>query len=349
MEKSLKELAWNVTEEEYRKDPAYSYSTLAKFEREGWRNFSTLFDRVETPSLTFGQAVDTLTLPVEGENFEDSFIVCDFPEMSDTLITITKELHKMFSSKHKKLGDISDVDISDTAVRNNYYANARYATFRVKNIREQCEEYYSLLTLAGDKTILSSEEYKDVLDCVNELKTNPYSKEFLVEDPFALEKELLYQLKFKGTYKGIGLRCMFDAIQVDHYAKIITPIDLKTTGHPEEEFEKSFFKWKYYIQARLYTEILRQNLEDDPYFKHFRIGPYRFITINRRTKAPVVWKYEDNIGKEDLIYEGGLYRDWRKIVKDLNYYMLHPDSKYSKEVTEHNGVMVIKNFELRKE
>ena len=33
MEKSIKELAWNVTEEEYRKDPAISYSTLSRFER----------------------------------------------------------------------------------------------------------------------------------------------------------------------------------------------------------------------------------------------------------------------------------------------------------------------------
>ena len=34
--KSLKDIAWNVTEEEYRADHAYSYSTLAKFDREGF-------------------------------------------------------------------------------------------------------------------------------------------------------------------------------------------------------------------------------------------------------------------------------------------------------------------------
>ena len=35
--KSINELAWYVTEEECRKDPAISYSTLSRFEREGWR------------------------------------------------------------------------------------------------------------------------------------------------------------------------------------------------------------------------------------------------------------------------------------------------------------------------
>lgn len=29
--KSIKEIAWNVTEEEYRADPAISYSTLSTF------------------------------------------------------------------------------------------------------------------------------------------------------------------------------------------------------------------------------------------------------------------------------------------------------------------------------
>ena len=35
MMKSIKELSWNVTEEEYRKDPAISYSTLSRFEKDG--------------------------------------------------------------------------------------------------------------------------------------------------------------------------------------------------------------------------------------------------------------------------------------------------------------------------
>ena len=43
--KSLKDISWQVTEEEYRADSAYSYSTLAKFEREGFDKLETLFDK----------------------------------------------------------------------------------------------------------------------------------------------------------------------------------------------------------------------------------------------------------------------------------------------------------------
>ena len=75
MVKSIKELSWNVTEEEYRKDPAISYSTLSRFEREGWRNLSSLFDKVDSPALLFGSAVDCML--TDGEQaFAERFIVC---------------------------------------------------------------------------------------------------------------------------------------------------------------------------------------------------------------------------------------------------------------------------------
>ena len=47
--KKLSEVAWNVTEETYRADPALSYSTLSRFDREGFANIDKLFDKQETP------------------------------------------------------------------------------------------------------------------------------------------------------------------------------------------------------------------------------------------------------------------------------------------------------------
>ena len=71
MRKSLKDISWDVTEEVYREDPALSYSTLARYEREGFNNLSKLFNRIETPSLTFGSAVDSIITGGQ-EEFDDS-------------------------------------------------------------------------------------------------------------------------------------------------------------------------------------------------------------------------------------------------------------------------------------
>ena len=59
--KSLFDLSWNVPEEEYRKDKAYSYSTIAKYHRERFDKINNLFEpTISTPSLVFGSIVDTI-------------------------------------------------------------------------------------------------------------------------------------------------------------------------------------------------------------------------------------------------------------------------------------------------
>ena len=90
--KSLRDISWQVSEPEYRQDPALSYSTLSRYEREGFNNLDKLFERVESPSLVFGSAVDTLITGSE-EEFNEHFMIAqiDTPP-SDTLITITKKL-----------------------------------------------------------------------------------------------------------------------------------------------------------------------------------------------------------------------------------------------------------------
>ena len=90
--KSLKDISWQVTEPEYRVDNALSYSILSKYEREGFNNLDKLFDRVESPSLTFGSVVDTLITGSE-EEFNQHFMVAQIDNsLSDALVNITKKL-----------------------------------------------------------------------------------------------------------------------------------------------------------------------------------------------------------------------------------------------------------------
>lgn len=339
--KSIKDIAWNVTEPEYRADPAISYSTLSRFEREGWRKLSSLYDKIESPALQFGSAVDTLLTDGE-EAFKEQFTVCKFPSISDSLVSITKALHKRFGNTHRKLSTIPDDQIDHTALIYGYYANPRYASYRVKNIKESCDTYYQLLTLAENKSVLSTEDYQDAVKCVEVLKSNEFTSDFFTTNPFMTNIEKVFQLKFKADYEGIPVRCMFDELIVDHDNKIIYPIDLKTTGHPEEEFNGSFSQWRYDIQAKLYTYILQQSIAKDEYFKDFKIAHYQFVVINRRTLAPLVWEFDANFSMVDLQdEEGKVLRDWRKILVDLRYYLDNP-SQYSKEARENGGRMKIK-------
>lgn len=345
MEKSIKEISWNVTEEEYRRNPAISYSILSRFEREGWRELPHLFDKIDTPSLQFGSAVDCKL--TEEENFNERFIVCNFPSLSDTLINITKALFSKCGQTHRRVDTIDDELISSVAVEHGYYTGNSYKALRVKKVKENCNEYYSLLALAGDKTILSQRDSDDASSCASKLRTSPVTKDFFYIDPWDTDTEKVFQLKFRAEWNGIPIRCMFDELIVDHKNKLIYPIDLKTTGSPEEKFQDSFAHWRYDIQAKLYTYILQECLKRDPYFSEFKIQYYQFIVINRRIVAPIIWRFHENFSETDLKDSTGkIYRDWRKILVDLNYYLSNPSLEYSKEVLENNCIMEIENLTL---
>ena len=318
--KSLKDISWVCEEEVYRADPAYSYSTIAKFNREGFEKLDNLFDKVESPSLLFGSCVDTLLTDGQ-EAFDERFFVADFPGIQDNVKKIVETLFDLYSDKYDDLNLIPDKYIIPITETYEYQKNWKPET-RAKVIKEKGAEYYNLKYIAGNKTIITSSFYTDVTDCVSMLKTSEATKwYFQDDDPFDNSIERLYQLKFKGEYEGINLRCMADLITIDHKNKIIYPCDLKTSYKEEWNFWKSFIEWKYAIQANLYAEIIRQNIAKDEYFKDFKIADYRFIVICNRTRTPLVWEWPYTKTEIDFEINGVKFINWRNIVKQLDYYL----------------------------
>lgn len=244
MRKSLKDIAWNVSEEVYRADSAYSYSTIAKFDREGFDKLETLFDKVESPSLLFGSVVDTL-LTDGYEAFEKLFYVAEFPELTDKVKLIVEALFGEYKSTYNSLNKIPNDIIIAYTESFEYQRNWKPET-RAKVIRDQGGEYYSLLYLSADKRVISTQLYQDAMECVAQLKSSDATKWYFMDDsPFDDSIERCYQLKFKGEYEGIKLRGMMDLCVVDHKNKIIYPCDLKTSYKSEWNFYKSFYEWRY--------------------------------------------------------------------------------------------------------
>lgn len=290
--KSLKDISWQVTEPEYREDPALSYSNLSKYEREGFGSLEKLFEKVESPSLTFGSMVDTLITGTQ-EEFDSQFLVAQLDNpLSDTLVEITKRLFDDFKSKYSNITDIPDDDlilsINDISWNNHWLPKTR-----AKKIKEDCASYYQLLYIADGRTIVSTVTYQDALNVVDKLKSAD-STRFYFEPDNAFDDNIqrFYQLKFKATLEGVDYRCMADLVVVIHDKKIVVPVDLKTSYKPEYDFHKSFLEWRYDLQARLYHSIIRYNMDQDPYFKDFKLADYRFIVANKKTLNPLTWMFE---------------------------------------------------------
>ena len=299
--RSLYDISWQVSEPDYRKDDALSYSTIARFAKEGFNGLNNLYDRIETPSLTFGSAVDSLITGGQ-EEFDNNFMVADFPPITDGVLKMIKYLFNTYKSVYRTLLDIPTNVIIEASEIQKYQLNWKPET-RAKVIKEQGNTYYSLLLAAGNKTVISVETKLKVDAAVRALhESQATSFYFLRNNPLDDSIKREYQLKFKATLNNVDYRCMADLILVDNENKVIYPIDLKTSGHKEWEFFNSFIQWRYDIQARLYWRIIRYNLDKDPYWKEYKLADYKFIVVNKESLTPLVWEFEDTQKEGTLMY-----------------------------------------------
>lgn len=289
MNKSLYDISWQVSEKEYREDKALSYSMLAKFKRLGFNELNHIFNKDESSSLTFGSAVDSIITGGK-EEFDERFLVAKFPSVRDSIVVIVKDLFTHFKDKFSNIKDIPDSVVIDYAIQYNFQNNWKPET-RARVIKEEGCEYYKLLYISEDKTILDTDTYQKICDTVDVLKNSPATKWYFQPDNPWDNIQRFYQLKFKTQLNGIWYRCMADLIIVDHSTKTIIPVDLKTSSKSEWDFYKSFVTWDYHIQARLYWRIIRDILDKDPVFKDYKLENYRFIVVNRHSLKPLVWEF----------------------------------------------------------
>lgn len=320
IEKELSDISWQVPEETYRMDPALSYSTLAKYEREGFDKLDSLFEHITTPSLTLGSMVDCL-ITGSLEEFDAQFYVADFPAIGDKELQVVTQLFDLYGNYYAELEAMPATYILDVANTVEFQKNWRDDT-RVKVLTERCSQYYKVKKLAGNRTVVDMNTFEDVKAMVRALKTSPATCGYFQDNEEDSPIRRYYQLKFKATFGGINYRCMMDECCVNYETKEIIPIDLKTSYKKEWNFEKSFMEWRYPIQAMLYAAILKDNLSRDPYFKDFTIKNYRFIVVNRQSLTPLVWEFPHTFCTEDLVTEEGeVFRHPFTIGKELSYYL----------------------------
>ena len=323
--KKLSDIALNITEEEYRADPALSYSTLSRFDREGFANIDKLFDKQDTPSLLLGSIVDTIITDGEDE-FNNRFIVAEYPSIPDSIIQIIKELFNTYKDTCSNINLISNDAIISIAAQYNYQNNWKPET-RAKVIKEKGFEYYNLLFISQDKTLVSQDMYNDALRMVDALRTSEATKWYFADNnPFEPEIERYYQLKFKATLHNVDYRIMADLIICNHKNKELILCDLKTSGHEEYSFASSFLTWNYSYQARLYARVIAENIKKDPYFKDFKLSNYRFIVVNKTTLNPLVWEFPYTFTTGDIRLETKngyikILKDPEYIGKELSYYL----------------------------
>jgi len=327
--KSLKSISWDVTEEQYRSDPAFSYSQIATFFRKGPASLIKQ-DKEDTASLRGGSLVDTLlTAP---EEFNDKFFVSSVPTPSENTVAVLNEILKQGIDTKIDLEHIPD-NVKLQAMNKHGFYNYWKDPTRLNKLNTDGYEYYRLLALGTIKTIVSTDEKAKADLCVQAIMGNPTTSVYFTNNPFDKDTENLYQLKFKTNFSGQDVRCMFDIIRVDHKNKLIFPRDLKTTGENEEHFEHSFLKWCYFIQGELYTAILKQILSNDEYYKDFTVMPFGFLVVNKDNLSPMEWIITEETSA--ALSNAGYPTTW-ELISEMRWHFLSGVFKYKKDTYESN-------------
>lgn len=283
--KLLSTLALNISEEQYRDIPALSYSLISRYTNCGFNGLETIFDKIESPSLTIGSAVDCLlTAPDE---FDERFMVCEFSEPPEK---VKKAVDYLYSNTDKEwLNEIDDNDIQNAIDLFEYQTNwgndKRFLSF----IEKGCN-YFRHLVVSEGKTILSQADYEKAKIVVDAFKGSKQTCFYFAPNVEFADTQRFYQLKFKTKLKDdIEYKAMLDLTLVDYYKKEITICDIKTTSGKEWDFVNSFIKYNYYEQCSLYFRILSNVIKNDELFKDFKIVGFKFIVANVDNPQPLVW------------------------------------------------------------
>ena len=327
---SLKKYSLNLPENEYHAYPAWSYSMIARYAKDGFSSIADLHEPViSTPSMEFGSLFDSIltrgkaTLdeyvvdttgvscpPAEKEVF-DKIISLGFGEYSyDNLAGMCmgslKEIMnscESFCSKYKK---------EDTKFANLYKNAAYYELHR------------------SGKKVVSQKDWDDAVEMARVFRNDAYLKT-IFGTKNTDDIEYIYQAQFLIDYtldsgKTVKIKIMPDLLIVDHRNMTVQPVDLKTSSVPGWDFKENFLKYRYDIQAKLYSDVLLKVMAKDTDYFDYIMLPYLFVDISRSDKIPVTWVYPQmdesqanglNITIGDKTYN---YKGWQTLLDEILVY-----------------------------
>jgi cyanate lyase len=147
-------------------------------------------------------------------------------------------------------------------------------------------------------------------------------------------------------YKGFILRGIIDKILIDHKAKTIRFIDLKTGQGPVDEFISSFIKWRYYLQSAIYT-LAYSEVCKILGLKDYKFLPFQFLYIGRSERIPLLFTVS-KLWHKASIYgfttkAGYKYKGLNELLEEVRWHVDNKVFDVTKKVHESNGSVLLED------
>ena len=233
----------HISEKEYRELNAVSYSSLSKLAKspQAYKLSEEAVAEEDTSAMALGSVVDILLTDKEKFDSEVYVMTANKPD-SEMMLTYCRVYAETGNSASAHTA--SGYKISQSAVATKFDKEGRH--------------YYDALITGQGKIIIDSETLFTANTIVKELTENPFTKKYFVKEDGV---DLLFQVPIEWNIHFTSLtdnkpsvmkaKSLLDIIRVDHYNKVIQPVDLKTGG---EGFMKSYWRYARYLQGAMYTD-----------------------------------------------------------------------------------------------
>lgn len=276
---------------------------------------ATLHDKVvTTPSMEFGSLFDSMI--TRGRKTLDNYTVMDFsvPPAEKNVLDVLAA-----NCTCTQFHDISMGEVIATADKVGYQPKWKADT-RYSHISEYAK-YYDVV-MSGKK-IVSKADWDDAVEMYKVFRNDEYLKKlFGTKDTD--DVEYIYQAQFKTTFVVNGdeveVKMMADLIVVNHSEKTIQIVDLKTSAMPAYDFSQNFIKYRYDLEAEIYTDVVEKIANENGY-GDYEVLPFLFTDISRVDKVPVTYTYDPVGGfvyrKGEKVYE---YKGWKELLAEILHY-----------------------------
>lgn len=327
-----------ITRENYREYPAINKSLLAALDTHPSKLL--VEDKETTNGMRRGTLVDILVYDGTSAALEHFYVSKEGISPSDNIKAI---IHYIFSEKGRK-GDHTDDDIVEAAEVIGYGQSWNKSTL-VERVKREGGPYYDMLVASENKIVISKEEWLTAIQMANIVRTSKFTSYYFTSSPdqtLYTQVPLLGKLQVNG--EQVPIKGLIDGIVVDHSAKTVSPYDLKTHGGYIGGFEYSFFQYRYDLQAALYSELVRQNI-DQFASQEYDIETFRFVVVSESDKKALRFTPEQFLIERALcswyFRKQKLYIGVKPLISDLIWHIKTDNFDFPKEVYDNDGEVKI--------
>jgi len=276
-------------------------------------------EREEKSYFTFGQLVEDILL-MSQEEVDAKYVICDVDMPTDKVKEVIEALYAARG--------VADFDSIEPALVEEIRMEVGYQTkwkaeTAYNKIKLLGSDYLNFIASAGDRIIIDQEDYDKAQSLAIMVETNPNTAKYLSKD-----NKFKHVVTFK--HKGFDCKGEIDIVHIDHEAKTIRVVDIKTTSQ-FLAFKSSILRYRYDFQLAFYTMALME--EQLPNYSI--LEPQLLVLDSNGFFSPEVYTVPANFDSFEV--NGRTYKGVSDAFDLLTYHTTNDEWDYSMDYIKAGG------------